>query len=237
MKRFTIALSVFMVFLMACGVVFAASSKVTADCSNLTLIEATDATQSWDLVLYNEIHTANMSDLNVDASLECGLYTDTHVKSKGGKSDTSVAEAGVKVRVIVDGTFVEGVYQEGTGIEAIPGEVTFCRRSQTLMAVFQGLLTNEEGDVCLSADPLTGSITIDEDCLRPEEVQLILDTMSANSFNFIIPDVSSGTHSVAVIAEIDSNTSAQEGSAEALATIGKGTVSVEEVRYIKDQQF
>jgi hypothetical protein len=244
MRHSTMILTVLLALLLACGTAFAASSKVTADCSDVILVEATDATQSWDLVLFNELHTANWADLNVDVSLECGLYTDTLVKSKGGKQESSTAEAGVEVRVIVDGEFVEQngtvVYVEGTGREAIPGNVTFCRRSQTLIAVFQGLLTNAVGDVCLSANPLTGAITIDEDCLRPEELELILDTMNANSFNFIIPDVTSGTHSVAVIAQIDTNTDVSAGSggtAEALAAIGKGTVTVDEVRYIKRQTY
>lgn len=244
MRYLTIVFTLLLAIVLACGTAFAASSKVTADCSGIVLIEATAQTESWDLVLFNELHTANWSDLNVDVSLECGLYTDTDVHSKGGKQESATAEAGVEVRVIIDGEFVEQdgtfVYVEGTGIEAIPGNVTFCRRSQTLKAVFQGLLTDAEGNVCLSADPLTGSITIDEDCLRPEEVELILDTMNANSFNFIVPDVTSGTHSVAVIAQIDSNTDVSPGSggsAEAMATIGKGTVAVEEVRYIKDQSY
>ncbi|MGD2079657.1 MAG: hypothetical protein PVG55_01505 [Nitrospirota bacterium] len=239
MKRFAIALSVLLVVLMACGMAFAASSKVTADCSEVSLIAATDATHSWDLVLSNEIHTANWSDLNVDVSLECGLYTDTHVKSKGGNKDVSKAEARVKVLVVVDPT---GVDAEGkpTGTIAIPGEVTFCSRSQTLMAVFNGVI-----DSCTDEN-LDGTITLDECVLTDEEVQLILETMNANSFNFIIDDLDSGTHTVAVYAQVatcagtvdaDGNCTGDNVDAEAWGALGKGTMSVEEIRFIKGEDL
>ncbi len=104
-----------------------------------------------------------------------------------------------------------------------------------MTAKLQGLLTDEDGNVCLSADPDTGAITIDEECLLPEEIELILDTMSVNSFNFITGSLSSGYHLIEVQAMIDTDTSVQEGTAEAKATIGKGSVTVEEIRLIKDE--
>lgn len=228
MKKMITTIAVLSLVLMLCGTVFAASSKVTADCADITLIQATEQTHSWDTILSNTLKTAQPSDLNVDVSLECGLLTRTLVRSKGGDKDTSLAEAGVQIRVLLDGNDVT---------PALPGAVTFCRRTQELSAVFQGLLTDAEGNVCLYIDPDTGAIKIDEECLRPEEVELLLDTMSANSFNFILPDVGVGMHTLEVQAEISSNTSALEGEAEALGLIGKGTVAVEEVKYIKRQEY
>ena len=46
----------------------------------------------------------------------CGVTTDTLVKSKKSDSNTSEAQAGVVIRVMVD------------GVVAQPGEVTFCSR-------------------------------------------------------------------------------------------------------------
>ena len=114
--------------------------------------------------------------------------------------------------------------------------MTFCRRSQTLSAEFQGLLTNEDGTVCLSADPDTGVITIDEACLEFESVRLIMNTTNANAFNFVQYDLAQGNYQVEVQAKISSSTEAGNGSADAWATIGKGSAILEEVRFAKTQR-
>jgi hypothetical protein len=225
------------------GTTFAAegqpAAKSTAMASAINIldnsVQSAEATEpAWTPILSNTIKTANPSDLFVDVSLECGLYTGTTVKSKNGVKDTSTADASVKVRVLVD------------GVEAHPGAVNFCRRSQELTATFQGLLTDEEGNSCLITEAVvdeeTGEITgytttIDEECVRPEELGLILQTMNANAFNFIIADVGSGVHNVEVQAMIDSDTTVQEGEASAMATLGKGSVVVEEVKMIQDEDI
>ncbi len=137
-----------------------------------------------------------------------------------------------QVQVLIDGSVV-----------AEPGPVTFCRRSQMLSATFQGLLTDEEGNVCLTAEldekgHPTGAIIIDEECLRPEEVQLILDTTNANAFNFVAFDLDAGGegHTIEVQAMITSSTAdgtTSGGAAEANATIGKGSAVVYETRFAK----
>ena len=155
------------------------------------------------------------------------------MRSKNGTKDTSTSIAGVLVQVLVDDK------------PAHPGTIVFCGREQELTATFQGLLTDENGDSCLITeavvDPETGEITgytttIDEECVRPEELGLLLNTMDANSFNFIAPDVGTGVHKVEVQAMIGSYTQAQEGTAEAKAAIGKGSLLVEEVKMIKDEE-
>ena len=182
--------------------------------------------------LSGTMHKAAWKDFVVDVSLECSLYTDTLVRSKGGNKDTSVAEAGVVVQVV-------STDEDGVSRVMDPGPVTFCRRSQTLSATFQGLLTDEEGNVCLTAeiDPETGlptgAIIIDEDCLRPEELQLILDTTNANAFNFVQRDMDQGDYHIEVQAMISDSGSAQEGSYESYATIGKGSAIAMEVRFAK----
>ena len=158
----------------------------------------------WTTILSNDIKTPNGKDLFIDVSLECGLYTSTLVDSLAGTKDTSVAEAGVLVRVLVDGW------------EASPGAVVFCRRSQALSAVFQGLLVDDLGNVCLTTDDdlLIDAIIIDEDCLQPETLELVLDTMTANSFNFIETDLGPGFHTVEVQASIATG---------AVSTVDSGT--------------
>jgi len=201
------------------------SSKVTAKTANLTLLPETHVTGAWQTLLSNKIKTANQKDLFISACFEVGLYTDTLVKSRGMVSDTSTAKATVKVRVVLDpGTAAERVVE--------PGEVVYGRRSQTLSATLEGAIagcltvaTNLDGSLSIVLDPL---------CVQPEVIQLILDTMDAASFNFVAVNVPQGVHTVSVQAQIDSTGTVQNGTFEARALVGKGAVTVESVRLIKN---
>ena len=67
----------------------------------------------------------------------------------------------------------------------------------------------------------------------PEEINLILSTLNAASFNFVASNVPVGTHMISVQARITSTTSVDTGTATAEALIGKGTVVGEIVRAVK----
>jgi len=196
------------------------SSKVTAKTADLTLLPKTNGTGGWQTVLANTIKTANQKDLFINASFEVGLFTQTLSSSKNNQSDTSTATANVQVQVLLDGKVVQ------------PGEVVYGRRTQTLTATLEGaiagclsLVTNADGSV---------SIVVDQTCVTPETIELILDSMDASSFSFVAVDVPQGVHTVSVQARIDTTGSAQTGSWSAFGTVGKGTVTVESVRLIKD---
>jgi len=193
------------------------SSKVTAKTANLTLLKSTTNSFGWQTLFSNTIKTANQKDLFISASFEVGLYTQTLVSSKGMVKDTSTADANVQVQVLLDGTPVE------------PGAVVYGRRIQTLSATLEGAIAG-----CLSVDPLTGSIVLDETCVKPEIIDLVLETMDAASFNFVAVDVPQGVHTISVQARVDTATSTQTGSASAKGLIGKGAMTVESVRLIKD---
>lgn len=191
MRRVGIVILVTVLF--GCGVAFAEqpAAKATAAVGRIAVLEADSFQES--TVMANTIKTPTGADLFVDVSLECGLFTAAKVDSMAGIEDRAEAMSGVEVRVLVDGA------------EAMPGPVTFCRRSEVLKAEFQGLLTDEDGNVCLSEDlENPGTIVIDDDCLRPETLELVLDTMGSHSFNFIYPNLRSGVHTVEVRAKVDS---------------------------------
>ena len=197
------------------------SAKVTAKTANLTLLPATTGTGDWQTVLANQIKTPNQKDLFISASFEVGLFTQTLVTSKNMVKDTSSSTATVQVRVLLDGNPVE------------PGAVVFGRRKQTLSATLEGaisgcltIVTNVDGSL---------SIILDPECVTPEEIELILETMDAATFNFVATDVPTGVHTISVQARIDTSSSIQNGSASALGTIGKGTLTVESVRLIKNE--
>lgn len=201
------------------GGLFAAESqpaaKVTARVADIAIVNS-DVDVPYTPVLNATLRTSALKDLFVDVSLECGLFTRTQVVSEGGTLDTSSARSSVKVRVLMDA----GTVNER---ELLPGEITFCRRAQTLSAQYGGVenCNDENGD---------GIVQYSECETTPEMTEFILDTMNANAFNFVIDDVGAGVHTITVEARIDLEEEFMEGEAEAMATIGRGAVTVEEVR-------
>lgn len=177
----------------------------------------------WIDVLETNLRTSQQKDLLIDVSAEIGLLTRTLARSRNGDADGASATAGVQMRVVIDG---------GTADERIaePGNVVFGRRTQVLTAIFQGLI---EG--CLTVDE-DGNVIIDEECVEPEELELILRTMNANAFTFALDDLGSGIHNVKVQARIvlaNELLGTEQGEVEAAALIGKGTVAVQEVRLVR----
>lgn len=179
----------------------------------------------WVDILTTQIKTANQKDLLMDVSLQCGLVTDTTVKSSGGTTSAATARGVIAVRVLVDDV---AALPDG-GIDALKQEaegIVFCDRVQTLSAKFAGL--------SCTADAETGEVT----CADPEELQLILRTLNANAFNFVANDVRSGVHDVTVQARAQASVNFNDDAsgaamAGAEAFIGAGAVHVEEVRLIK----
>lgn len=219
-----------------------ASAKATAVSGALKAIDNTDG---WTTVMENNIKTANTKDLFISVSMECGLTTNTMVASRFLLKALAEAEAAVKVRVLIDSD--DGV---NGNVAVVPGDngVTFAKRNQMLIAEFAGALAYyDDGSlvVCMEANPDTGEITVDENCVAQETLQLILETMSANAFNFVAKDVPVGPHKIEVQAMIEYHTDTDDeevdaelsSSAVANAYIGNGSVTVEEVRMIKDEDI
>ena len=210
-KRFGL---VALMILLVAGFAFAQSqpsAKATAKVGKVEILDGAIQADGWATILSNNLKTSNSKSIFVDVSIECGLYTRTLVRSKGGTKDTSTATAAVKVKVLVDGKM------------AYPEEVVFCSREQTLSAMLGGILDCED----LDGD---GHTTLDECDATDEEIELILDTMNANAFNFVTPSLSPGVHLIEVQAQLDTDGKAAAGETEAKATIGKGSVTMEEVR-------
>ncbi len=57
--------------------------------------------------------------------------------------------------------------------------------------------------------------------------------MQAGHFNFILDDLGAGDHNVVVRAAINIDKTAGLGDSEAKALVGKGSLTVEEVRLVK----
>lgn len=219
MKRLSLSLCVCIALAFAMSVDTLAQSAKNALTTAPNVLVNTTTNQDWTTILNTSLHTSQQKDLVMGVSLETGLFTRTLVKSRGGTQDTSYAEANIQVRVLVDA---------GTANErmAEPGIVTFDKRYQELMAKLSGVLTctDTNGD---------GIIQYAECVLTDEEIQLILDTLAAHSFNFALDDLGSGSHTVSVQVRVTTDTGAQAGSSSATGMVGKGSLVVEEVRLVK----
>jgi hypothetical protein len=161
----------------------------------------------------------------VNASLITGLLTNTTVTSNGGKQSSATATGSVEVGIMIDGIFApNGQYLSG-GTYAYPGLLGFDTRSQTLTATLGQALTG-----CTIVSGIVQCTN-----LTDEQIQLILDTTSAHSFQFILPNVgvapNSAPHRLDVVARVSSSTlSGGLGSALASACYGAGTLTVDAVR-------
>lgn len=187
------------------------------------------ADTTYKTVMTALIKTSNQADLSADVAVQCGLVTDTTVKSKTGTSDSSSAKGSVTVRVKTTNQSTSQVRYfyptESGGTESNPAGVTYCSRVQQLDAKFAGLNC--------TADLTTGVVT----CTDPESLQLILATLNANSFNYLLPDMSPGVWKIEVQARAKSAVSLSGsglGAASANAFVGLGSTRVETLRLIKD---
>lgn len=232
MSKFGIGLICILAIVLAFGNAFAMSSaKGSAAITDLQLVE----THSWDPILSTYIKVAQQKELVFNVALQCGLYTLTRVKSKGGTKDTSSATATINVHIKYQPFYgFNEVGEEilGEAKYAHPGGeydgVIFASRTQELEAKFGGIINS-----CTDADG-NGTIDFKTECdVTEEELQLTLNTLNANAFNFIAPNLESGDYKVTVEAEITTDTSSEAGSANAWGLVGLGSMVVDEVRFIQ----
>jgi hypothetical protein len=176
-------------------------------------------------IMTTALANSQASSYLVDASLVTGLLTNTTVTSNGGGKSSGSATGSVQVGVIIDGTFdANGQYLSG-GTYAHPGLLSFDARTQTLTATLGQALS---GCTIVSGIVQCTSFT-------PEQIQLVLDTTSAHSFEFILPNVgvapNSAPHRVDIVARVSSSSlSSGLGSALASACYGAGSLVVDAVR-------
>jgi hypothetical protein len=152
----------------------------------------------WFTVMNTSIKTSSTTDLFISPSMVTGLYTETQVKgSSSGTSQTAAATGSVAVRVLIDCTncAAPGSAQAGLASYGAAGQpdpngtgIVFDARIQQLTATL--------GQVITAACLLTNTCTA-------EQIDLVLATTSAHTFNYILLNVGSGTHTITVQARLD----------------------------------
>lgn len=197
------------------GGAMAASSKFAAHVSGVLITNGAGGTGTLNV----PIKTANKSDLLVGVSLQSSVLTETMTKGKNGDVNLSVAEGKVWVCLEVDG---------GAHTDFAPDCVTFEMRRQTLQTKLSGVLTCPTEDT----PDFDDFCTITDD----EEVNLLLETMSANHFNFVVQNLSAGDHVVKahVFGSTSTSCVTTDESCRAEVAVGPGSITVEEVRATND---
>src|SRR5437763_4042187 len=174
-------------------------------------------------VLFGNIKTPSASNKNVlvMATLESSILTNTLVASKNGNNSTSSASGSVIVTPKVyqcpsddcsgaSGPLVD--ITKGLGGTVTPSSVTFNQRTQTLSASLTGLNC--------TTDLTTGVLT----CADPETIGLLLSTMSANGFNFLVQTPGQGVYQIqlGVALESAASTNALPAGAQATVAVAAG---------------
>jgi len=95
--------------------------------------------------------------------------------------------------------------------------VTFDERQQTL--------TTNLGSIC---NTVSGVVV----CTGAESIQLILSTTSAHSFNFIVPGLAGGTHTIKfnIAVSTDATATSLLAGASATAAVGVGSLTAQVVK-------
>lgn len=167
---------------------------------------------SWFTVMTASLKASTNKTFFVSPSLVTGLYTNTQVSGKTSgnpSSETATAAASVAVRVLLDcagcstpgqpqtqnvSWAMAGYPDAGSGLPNQGGSgIIFNARIQQLTATLGQAITS----TCL-----TFTTTLSNTC-PPEVINLILDTTSAHTFNFILPEVGAGQHTVTIQARLD----------------------------------
>jgi hypothetical protein len=107
-----------------------------------------------------------------------------------------------------------------TGV-AYPPTVTYDMRQQTLTTNLGTTISN----ICTT---VAGVVT----CTTPESIQLLLSTTSAHSFNFIVPGLLGGTHTIQFMIAVSTDATASSllAGAEAQVAVGVGSLTAQVVK-------
>ncbi len=150
-----------------------------------------------------KVSGASSKSLMLMGSLEDALYTDTS-NSGGGSKSTSSATGSIVVTPVVTGGGCPA-----SGCPVYPSTVTFAARTQTLTA-------NLGSCTVTSVTNPTEVLT----CTDTDTIDLLLSTMSANAFNFLVPNMGEGVYTVKFNVAITASATSDSLSAGATAKAG-----------------
>jgi|GEM_PF-3580785 len=165
----------------------------------------------WFTVMNASLKASTTTSLFVSPALVTGLYTNT--QTKGGNTtatttSTASATGSVIVRALLDCTncAAPGGVQVGAASYAAAGQPDPTGNGVTFDARIQQLTTTL--GQAITSDCVTTTTTTTQTLCPPEAIDLILDTTSAHSFNFIFLEVGETSpqgpvHTITIQARLD----------------------------------
>jgi hypothetical protein len=206
---------------LASGLCLAQSARYTVRVRELFLLPAVStpttnqsAVGEWKDVLQTTLTTAQKKNLAMRVELEAGMHTDAPTRGRAFPGEVS-ARGQLEVRVLVDGA------------QVAPGPLVISESTQPQMTRFGDLLSS-----CADTNA-DGTVLFDECIFTLEEQRRVLRALDARALSFSLDDIDTGTHDLRVQARVRVSSQGASGSASAGAWLGRGTISLEEVRLVK----
>jgi hypothetical protein len=191
-------------------------------------------------VMSSPMKVSNSQSLFVSPSLVTGLYTSTTTKTRTGSTSTATAEGGVFMRAVLT-DFNGNIVRIADPVSICTNDILGCHASASGVygvVLDQRVQTLTQSISQCVVSVVVGGVTGSGTCTFDVTTQLILDTTSAHTFNFIFPDVGVGTYMVAIQVAVDSNAVVSgSGTAVGAAAFGLGSVTIESVRLVHDFSF
>lgn len=180
---------------------------------------------------------SNSQSIFVSPSLVTGLYTNTTTKTHTGSTSTSVAAGSVYMRAVLKDPNTGAVLEIADPVAICTNDILGCQASSsgdfgvTLDSRVQTLSQT------LSACVVTVDTGAAGTCSFDSTIQLILQTTSAHTFNFIFPNVGVGNYNVVIEVAVNSGATTTSGTAVGAAAFGLGSMTVESVRLVHGFSF
>jgi len=214
-----------------------ATAVLPTSCVDLWSGASVAADGEWIQIMAKPVKLSNSQSLFVSPSLVSGLYTRTRTKTQDGSTSTAQAMGAVYLRAVLT--------PDGGGPDIVAAPLNLCASSTFGCADPQN---NSKWGVVLDSriQTMTQDITactalvdgVSGTCDFTSIIDLILNTASANTFNFIFPNVGQGTYTVKIYAAVGSDASViGSGSAVGASAFGLGSMTVESVRLVHDFEF
>jgi hypothetical protein len=190
---------------------------------------------TWVEIASKPVKLSNSQSLFVSPSLVSGLYTQTRTKTSTGSTSTAQAEGAVYMRAALIDSAGKQIVAEP--LARCSASIFGCTQQSNYWGVVLDsriqTLTQDITACTVLVDGVSGT------CDFTSTIDFILQTASANTFNFIFPNVGQGVYTLKVYAGVGSGASiiAGSGTAVGAAAFGLGSVTAESVRLVHDFVF
>ncbi len=217
---------------------------VPASCVDLFEGTTVDTDGGWIQIMDKRVKLSNSQSLFVSPSLVSGLYTRTRTKTQVGSTSTAQAMGAVYMRAVLT--------PDAGGPDIVAAPLTLCKLADGKVSAFGCSQAPAPGKWGVVLDSRIQTLTQDitactilvegggtGTCDFTSTIDFILQTASANTFNFIFANVGQGTYTLKIYAAVGSSASILAGSGTAVgaAAFGLGSVTVESVRLVHDFEF